>query len=227
MSDEEFDRIRMMENVARKDLTDYETGRALKYLMDTYPNKYPAQINVADVFGKSQDWVSRHIAVLQLDGIMPRGVMENGDFTERQAREILSAPEDKREAIIGEINKTGEVPSAREIHELAHPEEKPKSVPCAECGTSTSNPISTKDGKFYCSEECKQDAEAKAASDTGEASEEVTEEPEKTVEKPHKPEPLLTGYPWTCPECGAKYIINHVDFPDSDRKEHRLEACGQ
>jgi len=56
LSDEKFDRIRLMENVARKDLTDYETARYIKYLMDTYPEAYPTQSNIADVFGKTQGW---------------------------------------------------------------------------------------------------------------------------------------------------------------------------
>jgi ParB family chromosome partitioning protein len=42
-----------------------------------------------------------------------------------------------------------------------------------------------------------------------------------------KPEPLLTGFEWTCPECGKKYIINHVDYPGSDVHDHVLEACGE
>jgi len=35
---------------------------------------------------------------------------------------------------------------------------------------------------------------------------------------------LLTGYSWTCPDCGAKFIINHVDWPGNKTVEHRLEA---
>jgi ParB family chromosome partitioning protein len=49
---------------------------------------------------------------------------------------------------------------------------------------------------------------------------------EEPLEAP-KPEPLLTGFEWTCPECGKKYIINHIDYPGSNVHDHKLEACGE
>jgi ParB/RepB/Spo0J family partition protein len=120
-SDEEFDRIRMMENLARKDLTDYEVGRAIKHLMETYPKVYPTQANIAEVFGKTQGWVSQRLAMLQLPENITR-VIKQGELTEKQAREILAAPEEKREEILDKISETGEVPSAREIRRAVQPE---------------------------------------------------------------------------------------------------------
>ena len=95
-SDEEFDRIRLMENVARKDLSDYELARYIKYLMETHPHIYPSQATIADVFGKTQQWVSQHLSMLQLekDNIITRVILEK--TTEAQAREILAAPSEKR-----------------------------------------------------------------------------------------------------------------------------------
>jgi ParB/RepB/Spo0J family partition protein len=120
-NDEEFDRIRMMENLARKDLTDYEVGRAIKHLMETYPKVYPTQANIAEVFGKTQGWVSQRLAMLQLPENITR-VIKQGELTEKQAREILAAPEEKREEILDKISETGEVPSAREIRRAVQPE---------------------------------------------------------------------------------------------------------
>jgi len=68
---------------------------------------------LAQKIGKTQEWISRHLAMLQLQqvNIMPRGIMEQ--MTERQAREVLAAPPVKREEILKQIAETGVVPSSR------------------------------------------------------------------------------------------------------------------
>ena len=40
MDDAEFDRIRMLENLARKDLSDIEIARILKRMLKKYPKEY-------------------------------------------------------------------------------------------------------------------------------------------------------------------------------------------
>jgi len=50
---------------------------------------------------------------------------------------------------------------------------------------------------------------------------------EPSTQKPKPPEALLTGFEWTCPECGEKYIINHIDYPGGGICKHALEACGR
>jgi hypothetical protein len=80
----------------------------------------------------------------------------------------------------------GEIPSAREIHDIVHPEaeaptEEPArpSVLCELCGKPTSNPFHSQ-GKYYC-EDCTEKALAKPeAADEFEAPEEYeAEEPEE------------------------------------------------
>ena len=59
---------------------------------------------------------------MELEKVAP-GQLQTGEITERQAREILAAPEGKREEILDQINETGEVPSARELHEMRRAEQ--------------------------------------------------------------------------------------------------------
>ena len=92
-------------------------------------------------------------------------------ITEGQARQILSAPPEKRvevaEWIIEKYEEIGEIPSVREIREFVRPveateapeipeipevkESKP-TIPCDGCGKPVTTPVHLK-GKFYC-EEC-------------------------------------------------------------------------
>jgi ParB-like chromosome segregation protein Spo0J len=63
--------------------------------------------------------------------------------------------------------------------------------------------------------------------DSSESIPKAHEPGKESIPRPAKVEPLLTGYEWTCPECGKKYVINHVDYPGSDIHKHVLEACGE
>jgi len=164
-TDLEFDKIRVLENLARKDLSDMEIARILKYLTEKYPEEYPTQEALANAFNKTQQWISNHLRMLELekDDFTTRVVKPEklSKITERQAREILSAPTEKRrevaERIAEKIQTNGEIPSARELHKIVHPEpqktgpEEP-SVPCELCGSPVSEPVHVK-GKFYC-EDC-------------------------------------------------------------------------
>lgn len=220
LSDEQAYDMQLVENIQRKDLSDMETAHALKWRIDTFG--YTQDV-LAKKLGKSHVWVSRHLSMLELEKLTP-GKVQLGEITERQAREILAAPPDKQEKIIDEINKTGEVPSARELHLVVHPEEKPKTILCDHCGEPVESPVHV-DGKFYhddCYEQVKAESAPGLAPETPTKFEPETVEPEK---KPKHPEPELTGYLWTCP-CGAKFIINHVDLPGGRLTEHHLEACG-
>ena len=57
---------------------------------------------------------------MELEKVAP-GQLQTGEITERQAREILAAPEEKREEILDQINEAGEIPSAREIRRAVQP----------------------------------------------------------------------------------------------------------
>jgi len=246
LSDEEFDRVRMMENLARKDMSDYEVARALKYLMDTYPQVYPTQANLANIFNKSREWVTHHLQMLEpnLANIVSRDTLESGKVTERQAREILAAPGDKQQEIINEINKTGEIPSAREIHNIVHPEEakpvKPQDMTVGKARELLESPA----GKEVLEEAIKESQGQPVEEDENEAlyADGMKLEPEKaseSVPKTHeagkdsvpsptakpqlKSEELDTGFKWECPECQQIFGLIHVKRSDG-KIDHRLEA---
>jgi len=129
MSDAEFDRIRLLENLARKDLSDMEVARILRYMLNNYPKRYPSHEELAKAFGKTRTWVTRHLSMLELEkwteklSNVPRGTWTEilSKITEGQARQILSAfPErhiEVAEWIAEKYEETGEIPSANEIRE--------------------------------------------------------------------------------------------------------------
>jgi ParB family chromosome partitioning protein len=119
LSDQEAYEIQFTENLQREDLSNMEKARMLDFLTKKFGYTQEA---LAQKLGKSKGWVSRHIAMLELEKVAP-GQLQTGEITERQAREILAAPEEKREEILDQINETGEVPSARELHEMRRAEQ--------------------------------------------------------------------------------------------------------
>ena len=140
MDDAEFDRIRMLENLARKDLSDIEIARILKHMLKNYPKEYPSQQVPANALGKSRRWVLYHLKMLELEEVDFKNVNDRSQWieilskiTEWQTREILSIPPEKRteiaEWIIERYEETGEIPSAREIRgfvqDLLEAEEEP------------------------------------------------------------------------------------------------------
>ena len=139
MNDVEFDRVRMLENLARKNMSDIEIARVLKYMLEKYPEEYPSQEALSNAFGRSRRWVVYHLRMLDLEEVHLESENARSQWTEIlskitefQAREILSAPPEKRvqvaERMAGRFEETGEVPSAREIREyvqgLIEPEER-------------------------------------------------------------------------------------------------------
>ena len=173
MDDEQAYLAQLTENIQRYDLSDYEKARMLKYLMDKFGWK---QKEIAQKIGKSETWVSRHLAILELEKIA-HGQLPIESITERQARAILSAPEEKRKEIIEKVKETGEIPSSLKIESEvkesieevapklpAQPEEEsaqkveappePKRTtelyPCSDCKTNTFHPTFLKDGRVLC-----------------------------------------------------------------------------
>jgi ParB/RepB/Spo0J family partition protein len=119
LSDQEAYEIQFTENLQRQDLSNMEKARMLNFLTTKFGYTQEA---LAQKLGKSKGGVSRHIAMLELEKVAP-GQLQTGEITERQAREILEAPEEKRKEILDQINETGEVPSARGLHEMRRAEE--------------------------------------------------------------------------------------------------------
>jgi ParB/RepB/Spo0J family partition protein len=233
LNDVEFDRVRLLENLARKDLSDMETSRVLKYLMDKYPQEYPTQEALAQVFSKTQVWVSQHLAMLQLekDEIITR-VIKTEKLSEGQAREIIAAPPEKREEVAMEITRhieaEGKPPSMADIRKVSRPDEGQR-VRCARCGNPTYKPVDV-NGELYCGS-CsgivkaapkKQESVPKPLiRDQGVVSQETAvplgfestiQAPASETEKPEKeePEPVDTGMLFDCPVCHETYTIIHV-----------------
>jgi len=181
-SDFEFDKIRLLENLARKDLTDMETARVLNHLLEKYPKEYPTQEALANAFNRSRQWVSQHLDMLLLKqpenmSKFTRVNLQPEELTEGQAREILSTPEEKRQEVIEKIAEEakteGKIPSMRRIREIA----KPGAV--------------------------------KEPSSGGELPSRFGSEP---TPETREDEPLLTGFEVECPECHKKLLINHIDY---------------
>jgi len=138
LSDEEALMVQFEENDKQKAWSDMETARYLKTMQDKLGL---SQAQLGEKIGKSQPWVSLHLKMLELDyypgnkihpGEFP---IEEGKLTEKQARELLKAPEEKREEILAEAKETGELPSSRQIAERV----KPKIQVCAFCGVASSD----------------------------------------------------------------------------------------
>jgi ParB family chromosome partitioning protein len=240
LSDQEAYEIQLIENIQRKDLSDMEKARILGMMIKQFGYTQEA---LAQKLGKSQPWVSQHLAMLQIPEIASkRGEIitrvikspQIGEITEHQAREILAAPEEKHEEIVEKINETGKVPSVREIHEIAHPGEKPRTVSCARCGDATSVPVNLS-GKFYCAECAEQVVEESKSGHgpsiepgTGEEVEKVEveegEEREKVAEKTSKAEQLkaIGIGEFECTECHQHFLVEHM--PNG---KHKLKAIHQ
>lgn len=224
LSDQEAYEIQLVENVQRKDLSDMEKARMLDMMIKRFGY---LQKDLARKLGKSEAWVSQHLAMLS--PILHPGEVRTGELTEKQAREILAAPEEKREEILGKISETGIVPSSREIHDIV------KSVSCARCGAVSSHPYSAPDKKLYCDEGCYKQAIAESEAEKNPANvgpfeEREIEAEEHVLPKPTEPEMHVhegTSYDvadFTCPQCKQSFRIVHLPSGKHSFKPVREQA---
>jgi len=112
LSDEEVYEVAMVENVQREDLTDYEIARTLEHMINKFGYTHE---QLAEKLEKSRTWVTNHLRILKLEKDYNVSMETLENITERQARMILSAPEEKRKEIIQKIKETGEIPSSLQI----------------------------------------------------------------------------------------------------------------
>jgi ParB family chromosome partitioning protein len=222
LTDEQAYQIQGVENIDREDLTDLEKARWLDFMTKKFG--YTQEV-LAKKLGKSQPWISQHLAMLQIPENITR-VIKHGELTEGQAREILAASPEKREEILDKINETGEVPSMRELEEMRKP-----SIPCARCGDPVQGPPVHLEGKFYCAE-CADQVQAESEQSLG--FEPPKQEPQGPVgpaepseKREEKEETLLSGFEVECPKCKAKLLLEHVEYPGGKhihRIAHEKEA---
>ena len=138
LTDEEALQIQFEENDKQKHWSAMETAHYLLTMMEKLGCQ--TQKELAEKIGKTESWISRHMAVLTLEDMSESAhkiapgqfpideehlsvPIETGKLTERQARELLKAPEEKREEILQKAQEDGKIPSARTIRDLAqlHP----------------------------------------------------------------------------------------------------------
>ena len=190
MDDEEADFVRMVENIQRRDLSDYEKALWMKRMIEKHGL---SERKLATLLGKSPAWVSQHLKMLDLKPVFTRvntligskvsaqEVMEK--MTERHARAMLKAPEGARdelaEEVVKSIEKHGEPPSVRELEERVKEYEK--------------------------------------------MTEEEKEERKKAV-KPKKETREIDTAVFTCPVCGEKFLVVHVE-PDGKHKLRKLREA--
>ena len=117
LSDEEAMEIQFIENVHRKDLSDFEKAMFLKKMIDKFGY---TQDQLAKKIGKSHGYVANHLRMLKLEPIVSQETMEK--VGEAHARTILTAPEKKREEVIEKveetIKETGKPPTIKQIQNM-------------------------------------------------------------------------------------------------------------
>lgn len=117
-SDGEVIAEQWVENEERMAYTDYERALKLRQILDATGLN---QTELADRVGKDKSWVSRHLAILKLEDVLPRGNIHL--LSEKQARAILAAPEEDRQQLARYVEayhgEQGETPPASDIEACA------------------------------------------------------------------------------------------------------------
>jgi len=222
LSDEEADVARLIENIQRRDLSDYEKALWLQRMQKRYG--YSTR-RLADLLGKSHVWVVYHLNMLKVEEVVtrvttkspalrsvkPKQVMER--LTERHARAILSAPEEHQnilaEKVAMHISQGLGLPSVRELEHTWKMTEEAE----AEIETEVEAKVE---------EATKELPELEGIPREPEIS--MTPRPEVAAQPP---EPRRTRVEkteidqavFTCKTCGASFLIVHID----PTGEHRLK----
>ena len=127
---EEAYEFSLIENIQRKDLSDYEKGRLLNLMLNKFPKRYPNQEALAKKIGKTQQWISYHIKAHETAGELASTtrVVKPEELTEGQLRALRKVPEQERPRVLEDlaeapVEEPHEKPlSARRIAEKAGPE---------------------------------------------------------------------------------------------------------
>ncbi|MBR2041115.1 MAG: ParB/RepB/Spo0J family partition protein [Oscillospiraceae bacterium] len=113
LSDEETDKVALIENLQREDLNAVETAEGYKRLMDKYGM---TQEQLSDAVGKSRPAVANTLRILNLPKeVLP--LVSSGSLSAGHAKAILSAPEEKRTELAKMIVSGGL--SVREAEKIA------------------------------------------------------------------------------------------------------------
>ncbi len=121
-TDDQAAQMALIENVQRQDLSAIEEAKSYLQIMK---QAHLSQEQIAKKIGKSQSAIANKIRLLNLPDEIQEGVID-GKITERHARALLSAPEDKQKNIYKEILKKGL--NVRETESYIETLNKPKKV---------------------------------------------------------------------------------------------------
>ena len=106
------------ENEERANYTDYERAIKLRQMIDALGL---TQTELAERVGKDKSWISRHLAILRLESVLPMGNVSM--LNERQARTILDAPEEDWPALAQYVEvcleEQGKTPPSSNLAEYA------------------------------------------------------------------------------------------------------------
>lgn len=95
LSDEETDKVALIENLQREDLNAVETAEGYRRLMDKYGM---TQEELSEAVGKSRPSVANTLRILNLPSeVLP--LVSSGKLSAGHAKAILSAPEERREEL--------------------------------------------------------------------------------------------------------------------------------
>lgn len=103
LSDDEMQRIALIENVQREDLNPIEVAKSLKQMLDDQGLKQDA---AAKVIGKSRSYVANSINLLKLDDKIINAVLEN-KITYGHARPLITLDTDTAKDIFDKILEQG------------------------------------------------------------------------------------------------------------------------
>ncbi len=103
LTDDEMQRIALIENVQREDLNPIEVAKSLKQMIDDQGIK---QEEAAKVIGKSRSFVANSINLLKLDEKIINAVLEN-KISYGHARPLITLPTEVAKDIYGKIIEQG------------------------------------------------------------------------------------------------------------------------
>lgn len=131
--------LQLIENVQRVDLRPEETAHALESILSSTPGLKQSQL--ATLLGKSQAWVSQHLALLHYEGKTREALDENLLQSPETARRFDQLPEEDRQQLLDEARTTG-VPITRTAVTAAVPV-----APAPEASATTPKPSQKKMGR--------------------------------------------------------------------------------
>ncbi len=99
LSDDEMQRIALIENVQREDLNPIEVAKSLKQMIDDQGLK---QDDAAKVIGKSRSYVANSLGLLKLDDKIINAVLDN-KITYGHARPLITLPTEVAKDIYGKV----------------------------------------------------------------------------------------------------------------------------